>query len=340
MLETLMLGESELIRCGASDVNFVGATLEAMFVLHAKGAYTQPASVFLKRPECPHVADRIIAMPAYLGGDFGMEGMKWIASAANNPARGLPRANAVIVLNDAETRLPLCIMEGSLISAMRTAVVSGLACKYLGRKDARTVGLVGCGRIGGLTLHVIRQWYPDIKQYLIYDSSPERAAKFKAHLAKIGIPGVEICASFADALTDADFGIVSTTAEEAYVPPSCFKKGSLFLNVSLMDPTYELVKAADKILVDDWVQSVHSNRVLGRMFKAGMITEASIHATLGEVIAGKKPGRENPDERIFWNPMGMAIEDVAVASALYRKAVAAGLGTPFKLRDEEWDVLF
>jgi ornithine cyclodeaminase len=339
VLRALWLNQDDLIEAGLTDFDFVGRQLEAMFRLHAEGAFTQPPSLSLKRPERPHVADRIIAMAAHLGGDFDVEGMKWVASAHENPSRGLPRANAVLVLNDPETRVPLCIMEGTLISAVRTAVVQAIACRVLAREKPATLGLVGCGRIGGLILTVLRAWFPGLRRYSAFDTDANRLDAFRAHLAKQDVP-VHKVARFEDALSDADIGIVATTAEEAYVPPDCFKNGSLFLNVSLMDPTFEFVLASDKIVVDDWIQSTHSNRVLGRMVKESRLTRNDLHAELGEILAGRKPGRESSDERIFWNPFGMAIEDLAVAAALYRRAEERGLGTPLSLRDGEWPVLF
>ena len=324
---------------GATDIDWVGRVLEQVFILHEQQAFTAPPSSFLKRPECPHVADRIIGLSAHVGAPFNMEGMKWIASSHINPEHGLPRANAVIVLNDPVHRLPVAIMEGALISAMRTAVVQALAARYLGRPNASSIGLVGTGRIGALTLWALAQWFPAISEYRAHDQNPERLAAFVAHMAKLDITVIPE-GSFQGALQDADIGIVATTESEPYVTEAEFKKGSLFMNVSLMDPTFELVAAADKIVVDDWHQSVHSDRVLARMHREGLVTRESIHGEFGAVVAGHLPGREHPDERIFWNPFGLAIEDIAVASAIYEQAIAKGLGQPLQLVDQEWDVLF
>ena len=107
---TLLLTHRDLLTCGAADLDLVAAALEEMFRIHDAGQFTAPPSSFLKRPERPHVADRFIGLSANLGGSFDVEGIKWIGSAHENPSRGLPRANAVIVLNDADTRLPLAIM--------------------------------------------------------------------------------------------------------------------------------------------------------------------------------------------------------------------------------------
>lgn len=339
MTETLLLTQRELQRCGATDLNFIGETLEEMFRIHAGKDFTAPPSSFLKRPECPHVADRIIGLSAYLGGSFDIEGMKWIASAHRNPTRGLPRANAVIVLNDAVTRLPVAVMEGGLISAMRTAVVQGLAARYLARTDARSVGLVGAGRIGGLILYVFSKWFPDLERYRVFDLDPARASAFATHMETLGV-NVELTETFQQALAPADITVTATTAEEAYVTPDCFKAGSVFMNVSLMDPTFEMVRLADKIVVDDWVQCTHSDRVLARMNKQGLLDRSNLHAEFGEIVNGDRSGRENDEERIFFNPFGLAIEDLAVATALYRAASSLGIGTPIEFVDDEWGVLF
>jgi 2,3-diaminopropionate biosynthesis protein SbnB len=336
---TLFLSQQDVIDAGATDVGWVSAVLEQVFKLHQQQAFTAPPSSFLKRPECPHVADRIIGLSAHVGTPFDREGMKWIASSHINPRHGLPRANAVIILNDPVHRLPIAIMEGALISAMRTAVVQALAARYLARADSESVGLVGAGRIGALTLWAISKWFPNIQQYRAYDQSAERLSAFVEHMASLGVT-VEAARCFQEALAEADMGIVATTESEPYVTAAEFKAGSLFMNVSLMDPTFELVSAADKIVVDDWHQSVHSDRVLARMHRAGLLSRDSIHGEFGEVVAGHIPGRAHPEERIFWNPFGLAIEDIAVASAIYDRACERGLGQTLQLVDREWDVLF
>lgn len=336
---TRFLTQRDLIALGVADVDWVGDILEQVFILHHKGEFTAPPSSFLKRPECPHVADRIIGLSAHVGAPFHMEGLKWIASAHENPAHGLPRANAVIVLNDPTHRQPVAIMEGGLISAMRTAVVQGLAARLLARSDAQTVGLVGAGRIGALTLWVIHHWFPEISDYRVYDHSSERLSAFASHMQGLGIT-VNPVVCFEEALSEADIGIAATTASEPYVTEDEFKAGALFMNVSLMDPTFDMVLAADKIVVDDWEQCVHSDRVLARMHRQGVLDRGGIHGELGEVVSGQIPARQSPEERIFWNPFGLAIEDIGLASALYERAVQQGVGESLQLVDQEWDVLF
>jgi len=336
---TLFLSQNDLIAAGATDIDLIGSVLTQAFRLHTEQDFTAPPSSFLKRSDCPHVADRIIGLSAHVGGEFNMEGIKWVASSHVNPDHGLPRANAVIILNDPIHRLPVAIMEGGLISARRTAVVQGLAAKYLARPDAQTVGLVGAGRIGALTLWTLSQWFPHISDYRVFDVSAERARAFQEHMERQGV-NVSIVKSFQAALAPADIGITATTESTPYVTADEFKSGSLFMNVSLMDPQFDFVMAADKVIVDDWEQCVHSDRVLARMHREGLLDRASIHGEFGEVVCGSIAGREHPDERIFWNPFGLAIEDIAVASVLYERSLARPLGQSIQLVDQEWDVLF
>jgi len=322
-----------------ADFELAATALEEMFRIHAAGEFTAPPSSFLKRPERPHVADRFIGLSAHLGGSFDVEGIKWIGSAYKNPGRGLPRANAVIVLNDAETRLPLAIMEGGLISALRTAVVQGLAARRLARTNAQSVGVVGAGRISALTLHVLNSWFPSLSTCCCFDLDSSRAHRFAEHMQQLRV-GVEVVDRYEDAVAEADIAVAATTAQEAYVAPECFREGSLFLNVSLMDPTFAFVQRADKIVVDDWAQCIHSDRVLARMHREGLLSREQVHAEFGEIIADALPGRERDDERIFFNPFGLAIEDLAVATALYRRAIELGIGQSIDLVEEEWDALF
>ena len=199
--------------------------------------------------------------------------------------------------------------------------------------------MVGAGRIGALSVWAIGQWFPDLRDIRVYDLSKARAEACCEHLQNLGFAATAV-SSFEAALAPADIALTATTAYDPWATPACFKLGALFLNVSLMDPVFDTVSLADKIVVDDWEQCVHSDRVLARMHRAGLVDRESIHAEFGEIITGKKLGREHADERIFFNPFGLAIEDLAVAKVVYDRAIEAGLGTPIRLVDKEWDVLF
>jgi len=335
----LFLSEGDLIESGLGDFDFVASVLRDVFKEHALKHLVQPPSTLLQQAPGLPPHDRIISMPAYLGGDFGVLGVKWIGSNASNRDRGLPRASAVLILNDSQTKLPLAFLDCSLINVVRTAVVQVLAMEYLGPKSPKSMGLVGCGRIGGMTLLAAHHRFPSIKTFKVYDNSALVVPRFVSHFAKWDVT-CQPLTSFNEVLSTSDVGCVATTNSASYIGPECFPEGSLFLNVSLLDPTADFILKADKIVVDDWNLSNQDGRPLNRMFEAGRITLDSIHAELGQVILGRKKGRDTEQERIFWNPMGMAIEDLGVGYRLYQRARSKGLGKELVDSGTTWDAVF
>ena len=161
-------------------IELIGQAYEA----HARGHSSVAHSTFLRFSSAPH--NRIIALPAYLGHEFEIAGIKWIASFPANHRVGLDRASAVIILNSMQTGRPLAILEGSVISAMRTAASAALAAKYLhhGRAIDR-VGIVGCGPIGFETMRFLRALYPQVGSVMVFDIEPTRAERFRNKCARI-----------------------------------------------------------------------------------------------------------------------------------------------------------
>ncbi|WP_447035937.1 hypothetical protein [Streptomyces sp. DSM 118878] len=165
-------------------------TVADAYRIHAQGDSTVPHSVFLRFPGQPR--NRIIGLPAYRGGDKPAAGMKWIASFPGNIERGIERASAAIILNSLETGRPEALIEGSLISATRTAASAALAAELLTR-DRRPDGLalIGCGVFNLEILRHVQAALPGLKTLTLYDSSPRRAAEFAARAAAMA-PGAEV----------------------------------------------------------------------------------------------------------------------------------------------------
>ena len=154
---------------GSSSEVFVEAVTQAL-TLHARGDIAQPLKPYLRWRSDGHIADRIIAMPAYLGGANPVAGLKWIGSKHDNPDNlGLERASALIVLNDAETHYPVAVMEGGLISAGRTAAVTAVAARHLAREGFRSLACVGCGPIGRTQVLTLLEQFPSIETVRLYD---------------------------------------------------------------------------------------------------------------------------------------------------------------------------
>lgn len=325
----LYLGRRDIAAVGGADAQLYVTALRDALVAHAQGRTVQPLKPYLRaRGKQGHIADRIIAMPAHVGNP-GISGMKWIGSKHDNPvARGLERASAVIVLNDPDSNYPIAVLEGSLISAWRTAAVTCLAAEYLAKPGFTDIALIGCGLIGGTQLTALTQWFPQITAVHLFDTRPDAAHALAARLGGQR-PGVDVTVadSAEEAVRAGEVVVPCTVTDQPYLPFSWLKPGTFLANVSIMDVHKDVFLGADKVVVDDWEQSNREKKIINQLVLEGTFSRDQLHAELGEVLAGTRPGRESDEEIILLNPMGMAVEDIACAAEVYRRARERNVGT-------------
>ena len=311
--------------------------IEKVLALHDAGEVILPSKVILDLGE--QERGRINAMPAYLGGDFEICGIKWIAGFPKNPVNhGIPRAHAMTILNDAETGVPLAVMDGTYISAMRTGAVTGVGARYMSNPDSEIIGIIGCGVQAKTQIMGIQAALPTVKVVRAYDTRREAAQQFvKWGTETLGLQ-CEVVESPRQAVEGADIVITVTVADEPIVKDSWLKKGSLFTHVGSYQEEEDLVVFnADKVVVDIWEEVLHRGTpLLARLFNAGRISAERIHANIGEIVRGRKPGREHREEKIFFSPLGLGSEDIGIASLVYRQAREKGLGVPLKLWDKSY----
>ena len=325
----LYLSRADVVAAaGAGSGLFVDAVSEAL-ALHARGAVAQPLKPYLRWRANSHIADRIIAMPAYVGGEQPVAGLKWIGSKHDNPElHGLERASALIVLNDPETHYPVAVMEGALISAARTAAVTAVAARYLAQPGFRSLTCVGCGPIGTSQVFTLLEHFPSVTTIWLYDLKEPAAIALTqgvaAHHPKVD---VQIAADAESAVRAGDVIVTATVADEPWLPAAWLRPGSLLCNVSIMDAAKDVFLSADKVVVDDWDQCNREGKIIHQLTTEGSFSREQLHAELGEIVIGSRPGRESDDEVILLNPMGMAVIDVACAKAIYYRARQAKIGT-------------
>lgn len=325
----LYLSRRDIVAVGGDHSELYLPALRAALVAHADGQVVQPLKPYLRVPGGQgHIADRIIAMPAYLA-DPGVCGIKWIGSKHDNPDRvGLARASGVIVLNDPRTNYPIAILEGGLISAWRTAAVTCLAAAQLARRGFTDVALVGCGVIGRTQLRALLQQFDHIGTVHLCDLN-RAAAHSLAHDIGAAYPSVSFRVNDGaeHAVRAGDLVIPCTVTDRPYIPFRWLKRGAFVSNISIMDVHKDVFLHADKVIVDDWAQSNREKKIINQLVEEGRFSRDQLHAELGAVLAGKRPGRENDDEIIVLNPMGMAVEDIACAAEVYLRACRQRIGT-------------
>jgi len=332
-VEFLYLSQEDVLATGI-DMAKVIEIVERVLALHDGGKVNLPSKVILDLGE--RERGRINAMPAYLGGDFEICGMKWIAGFPPNPVKyGIPRAHALIILNDADTGVPLVIMDGTYISAMRTGAVTGVGAKYLANPDSEVVGIIGCGVQAKTQIMAIRAAVPSFTLLKGYDIRTEASKKFAGWASEeLGING-EAVGSPQEAVEGSDIIVTATVADEPIVKDSWLKKGCFFAHVgSYQEEEEEVIFNADKVVVDLWHEVLHRGTpLLARLYNAGRIDSDKIYADIGEIVRGKKQGRVSREERIFFSPLGLGSEDVGVASFVYIEAKRKGMGVTLKLWD-------
>lgn len=327
------LSQSDLISLGADQsALYVEAIVEGLR-LHSSGEFVQPLKPYLRWPGADHIADRIIAMPAYLGGDSPIAGIKWVGSRQHNPERyGLARASAMMILNDAHTNYPIAVMEGSLISGMRTAAITAVAARYLAKDDMAIVSCMGAGPIARMQLQTLLEQFPSIEEIHLFDLRKDSAEKLAQWLEE---KFASVCCTVYDsakaAIADGDLVVTCTVSDAPYIYYDWLKPGCFVANVSIMDIHKEVFLNADKVVVDDWDQCNREKKIINQLVLDGQFSREQLHAELGDLVSGQRCGRENENEIIVLNPMGMAVDDMVCAHHLYRLAVQKNIGSVLPL---------
>ncbi len=329
----LYLSQSDLVQLGAaSSQHYITAVTQGL-AQHAAGSVVQPIKPYLRWPEANHIADRIIAMPCYLGGETPAAGIKWVGSReANGRKFGLPRASAVIILNDVDTNFPIAVLEGSLISGMRTAAVTAIAAKYLANPGFTSVACIGCGPIAKMQIVTLIEQFPAIENIYLFDLNPHASEQFSRHFSE-SYPQINFlpAASARQAVAQGDLVVTCTVTDSPYIEFDWIKPGAFVSNVSIMDLHKEVFEQANKIVVDDWDQCNREKKIINQLVLEGRFSRDQLHAELGELVIGKKTGRESQDEIIVLNAMGMAVDDIACARHFYDLAKSESVGTSLSL---------
>jgi ornithine cyclodeaminase/alanine dehydrogenase len=275
----------------------------------------------------------INAMPAYIGGVEAL-GVKWVGGYLGNPALGLPVIQALIILNDGTNMTTLSVMNGTYITAVRTGAASGVATRLLARDDAATAGIIGAGVQAKTQLEAVAAVRP-IREARVYDVMPEAADRYAAEMSRqLGIPVLR-AETAEGAVRDMDVICAASTSKTPVVLGAWLKPGAHINGVGSHSvdarelDTEAIVRS--KVVVDTTDAALAEAGDLLDPIKEGAITADHIHAELGDIITGKKPGRVSDQEITLFKSQGIAIQDVATAQLVYRMAKERGIGVEVNL---------
>lgn len=269
------------------------------------------------------------AMPAYVGGDLDTACVKWVGGADDNYKLGLPTISGLLVLNDPQTMVPLCVMDCGWVTAMRTGAANAVAMKYLGPTEPAEVAVLGCGVQGRSNLLAMATQFPSVQRCRIWDPNDQAADAYLREMSERVTVYIDVVSSPEEAVRGADLIVTAGPSPKEptpYVHLDWLKPGAMAAPVDY-DGAWcpEVMQGVDRLITDDMGQMDFYRRQ--GYFKTTPIP----YADLGEVVAGKKPGREHPEERTMSICMGIAVDDCVTANLVYRLALEKGVGTDLPL---------
>lgn len=272
------------------------------------------------------------SFPAYIE-PLDVAGHKWLGYVAENARRDLPTINAVNVLNDADTSLPLALIEGQSVTAMRTAGHAAVGAKYLAREDSSVLTIVGCGDQGRTHLALMNELF-DLDRVNACDIDDEIRTTFINEMSQAYDVEIQGYADAEAAVTDADVVCTVTSATTPIVKESWIEPGThLAATAGFYDLEPTVSAEADKWVVGyydrdlSWIRGEEDNWTA----EGYELDEEDIHADLTEVITGDASGRESPDERTVMTHKGMPALDTATMELAYEEATDADLGSDLSL---------
>lgn len=329
-----VLTQNDLIKSGCFDFTSAIEVIEKTLVDYSKGRIIFPDKVSVIFNESTQ--DRINCLPAGLI-DEKVYGMKWVSVFPENPyLKNLPNLSAVILLSELENGFPIAFMEGTLCSNMRTAAMSAIAAKHLANPNPKTIGFIGTGEQAKSHFLAMKNLFPSINNCNISANNKASEDTFINQMSKFH-SDVEFKAyheSYRDAVADADIIITAISGQEPILKADWIKDGAFYSHVGGYEDEFAVAKKASKIVCDDWNVVKHRTQTISRMYKQGLLYDKDIHANLYEIVSGHKCGRENENEFIYYNGVGMSYVDVALAYWMYQKAIENGYGQTVIMQDK------
>ena len=315
----LYLSQDEVTNVGLTMSEIIEA-LEVAFMEKGKGRTEMPPKPGIH----PGGGDNFIhAMPAYIPA-LKAAGVKWVSGFPENYNLGLPYITGLLILNDPETGLPVAVMDCVWITAMRTGAATALSARYLARPESSVAGMLGCGVQGRTNVEALNVLFP-LKKVMAYDVSSEAVDRYADEIGSRFDLEVVPVDTPREAVTGCD--IVVTSGPILKKPHATIQAGWLeegaFASLVDFDSYWhaDAMRETTKFCTDDSQQLHHYQQT-------GYFNEIPpLYADLGELVAGQKPGRETPFERTMTANLGLAIDDMAVAPIIFRKAVKKGFGT-------------
>lgn len=332
-IECLYLSQEDLLKSGCLDMRMAMEAAESAMLAFREDKILFPEKIVQIFNQ--DTQERINCLPATLLPEK-ICGMKWVSVFPGNPEKyGMQNLSAVVVLSEIEKGFPIAFMEGTLCSNMRVGAMGGIAAKHFARQDSESIGFIGSGEQAKMHLIAMKTAVPSLKECRICAKYDYEETQFIDEMQRI-FPEMKFVAadtSGEKAMSGADILVTATSAQAPLLKAAWMKPGAFYSHIGGWEDEYAVAKQCEKIICDDWETVKHRTQTLSRMYKDGELTDDDLHCNLVEAVAGEKPGRESDEERIYFNAVGLAYVDVAIAHAMYLRAHEAGAGNRIAIQE-------
>ena len=324
-MELLYLSRTDVEAVGIGMPEVLAAVAEG-FRLKGQGRTEMPAKIGIHTNQDAFIH----AMPAYVKG-VEAAGMKWVSGYPSNTAKGLPYISGLLILNDAQTGIPLTVMDCSWITAMRTGASAGISAKYLADPDSHIAGILGCGVQNRAALRALVEVLPRLSEVRCRDILPAATRRYVEEMSRL-FPQLRFKAEDSEErmIDGADVVVTATPIVKSPRPSldaDMLKLGGLAVSLDYDSAWTSAAMRQCKFYSDDVEQLLETKR--HGVYFAGIPDQ--VHGDLGELAAGLKPGRRDSSERYFSMNMGIAVDDMVTARLVYQQAVRKGIGVKLPL---------
>lgn len=282
----------------------------------------------------PFSQGRVNCMPATLL-DAKVSGVKLVSVFPDNTSRGLPNVSGLITILSARDGMPLAVLDAGFVTALRTALVGGVAARCLAVESPRSIALLGSGEQARAHFLVFASLFPSLGECRVASRSEDGVRGFLESVGRI-VEDMQYrnCGSdYRAAAEGADIIITAISGQEPLLRADWVHPGCFYCHVGGWEDEYAVALKSSKIVCDSWEALKHrGSPTIARMFNDGVLRDEDIYADLADILSGVKAGRETPEEIVYFNSIGLAFTDIAVALELYRQCSAKGLGVPLLSR--------
>ncbi|MDH3719764.1 MAG: ornithine cyclodeaminase family protein [Planctomycetota bacterium] len=332
-IQFMYFSQEDLLQAGCLDFHLAIDTTAKSLLAHRQGDVMFPEKIVQIFDE--QTQRRINCLPATLKSEK-VCGMKWVSVFPPNVDHyGLQNLTALFVLSEIEKGFPIAVMEGTLASNLRVAAIGALAAKYFAPVEPKVIGFIGAGEQAKMHLLAMKTIRPTLEECRVSAKTAMEEELFIEQMERIepSMRFVPAHTQGAAAMSEADILVTATSAQAPLLKAAWMKPGSFYSHIGGWEDEYAVAKQCDKIVCDDWETVKHRTQTLSRMYKDGELSDKDVHGNLDEVVAGEKAAREDPAERVYFNAVGLSYVDVAIALAMYHRAIEHGFGQQLTLQE-------